>query len=490
MTVTVEVEAEICRLYYAEHWKVGTIATQLGIHPDVVRRVLGLGEPPEGGACVRPRLVDPYREYIDDVLGRYPRLRATRLHDMVRERGFKGAVRTLRSYVETVRPQPRKEAYLRLESLPGEQAQIDWAHVGELPVVGGRRALWVFVMVLSWSRAMWAELVMDLSVHSLVRSLVRASKALGGVTRQWLFDNPKTVVLERHGDATRFHPRLLELCGAMRVQPRLCAVRRPEQKGRVERSIRYLRERFLAGRAISSIDEGNRQLLRFIDEIAHPRPHPRIPDRSVGETFAQERGRLLALPDPLPTIDQVEPVAVDRSAFIRFDTNLYSVPPRHTQRALTLVADDRQVRLLDGAEEVARHDRCWGRRQTVELVAHRQELLDQRRAARDLKGRDRLRVLVPDIDVLLERWVESGRNLGSLVARTIKLLDLYGQEVFVPAIRVAIERGLVDIGALGVLCEHERRARSRPVPVEVNLPDHIADRDVIPHDLERYDAKR
>jgi len=103
------------------------------------------------------------------------------------------------------------EARTKLEALLAEQSQIDWGYIGKLRFPGGTRQLWVFVIVLAYSRAMWAELVLDLSASSLRRSLVRAAAYFGGVTRQWLFDNPKTVVLERHGDAVRFHPDLLEL---------------------------------------------------------------------------------------------------------------------------------------------------------------------------------------------------------------------------------------------------------------------------------------
>jgi transposase len=215
------------------------------------------------------------------------------------------------------------EVYLHTEPLIGEQAQVDWAYVGKLAVPGGVRALWLFVMVLAYSRAMWAEFVIDLTVHSLTRSLVRAGRAFGGSTRQWLFDNPKIVVLERHGDAIRFHPVLLELCGAMRVQPRLCAVRRPQHKGKVERAIRYLRDRFLAGRTIVGVDEGNAQLRRFIDTIAHPRPHPVLAQRTVGDVFTEERARLLALPAPLPATDRVDLVNLDSQAFVHLDTNRY-----------------------------------------------------------------------------------------------------------------------------------------------------------------------
>ena len=95
MKSTPELEAEMLRLHYAEHWPVGTIATQLSAHPDQVRRVLGLADR-RSPSQIRARLVDPYRPFIDDTLARYPKLRATRLYDMVRERGYPGSIRTLR----------------------------------------------------------------------------------------------------------------------------------------------------------------------------------------------------------------------------------------------------------------------------------------------------------------------------------------------------------------------------------------------------------
>lgn len=485
---TPELEAEIVRLHFVEHWRVGTIATQLGVHPDAVRRVLGIGSALAPGTP-RVRLVDPYREFITQTLASYPRLCSTRLHDMLRERGFKGAVRTLREYVADVRPKPRREVFLRTEPLPGEQAQIDWAYVGKVPVPGGERALWLFVLVLAHSRAMWAEFVLDLSVHSLCRSLVRAARAIGGVTRQWLFDNPRIVVLERRGDAVRFHPTLLDLASQMRVQPRLCAVARPQDKGKVERSIRYLRDRFLAGRTITGVTEGNVLLERFIAEIAHQRPHPVFGPRTVGQVLADEHQRLLTLPDPIPETDLVMPTNADRQAFVRLDTNRYSVPHRYAERTLSVIADDMHVRVVNGAECVAHHERCYGKRQVIELPAHRAALVAERRAAADLKGRDRLRAVAPDFATLLDRWSLEGSSIAILVTRAIKLLDLYGDDVFAAAVGELVARGLRDTSALAVACDRLRRERRRPVPVEIPLGPHIEDREVIPHDLETYDAK-
>jgi transposase len=451
MTVSIETEAEIRRLFFTEHWKRGTIATELGVHPDVVKRVTGNVGMKPGTPRVSASVLDDYKPFVIDTLTQHPLLRSTRLLDMLCERGYTGSLRTLRRYVKSARPKSRAEAFLRIETLPGEQSQIDWAHVGELAVTGGVRKLWLFLIVLKYSRACYGELVLSLDVHSLRGSLLRAAGYFGGVTRQWLFDNPKTVVIERRGELVRFHPDLLGLAADLHVNPRVCAPRKPHEKGAVERAIRYFRDRFFAARSFHSIEHGNAQLLEFIETIAHKRPHPRFPDRTIAEVFEEERPRLLTLPDPLPSADVVTPVSVDKTAFIRLDTNEYSAPAAYARATLTLVASDTELRLLDGDREVARHPRCWGRHQRIESPAHRAELLAEKRAARDLKSRDRLRAEVPGAETLLARWFDAGRNVGSLAAQVLHLLDAYGAAVLGDAIAEMISRGTHDPGALAIL---------------------------------------
>lgn len=489
MSATPEVEAEIRRLHFGEHWPVGTIATQLSLHADVIKRVLGLLEA-RAGSAMRPRAVHKYGDFILETLTRYPTLRSTRLHDMLKPRGFAGSVRTLRDYVAEVRPRPQREAYLRVETLMGEQAQVDWAYVNKVRVPGGERALWLFVVVLSWSRAAWGEFVFDTTVHSLLRSLSRAAAFFEGCTRQWLFDNPKTVVLERYGDVARFHPLLLELSGAYCTSLRLCAPRKGNEKGKVERAIRYWRERFLAGREVRTIEQGNRELLAFLAETANARPHPVHHGRTVAECLVEEKHRLLPLPKSPPATDLVMPINVDKTASVRFDTNNYSVPPEYSESTLTLAADDITVRVLraDG-EEVARHTRSWGRRQRIEDPAHRQALLETKRGAHAARGQDRLRAAVPGIDKLFERWVDAGRNVGSLTARTVPLLDIYGEDIVRAAVLEVLAGSTHDHHAIAVICERLRRKTDKPVPLDVPFGNHVQDRDVIPHSLENYDVR-
>src|SRR5262245_61085589 len=149
-----EVVAEIRRLYYAEHWRIGTIASQLDVHPEAVRRVLrrqpgGLAPRPP-----RPRQIDPFLPWLTETLERYPRLRVTVLHRMLRERGFTGGVVQLRRIVRPLRPS-RQEAFLRLSSLPGQAAQVDWADFGQVRLGRAERRLSAFVMTLCYSRALY-----------------------------------------------------------------------------------------------------------------------------------------------------------------------------------------------------------------------------------------------------------------------------------------------------------------------------------------------
>jgi transposase len=230
--ITPELRAAIRRLFFAEHWPINTIAVNLCVHHDTVRSAVESERFIRTGAQIRPTLLDPYKPFIIATLEQYPRLRATRLWTMVRERGFPGSAVQVRRYVRTVRPTAaHREAYLRLTTMPGEQAQVDWGNFGQIRVGSTTRLLSCFVLVLSWSRACYARFALDQTLESFVRGHVEAFTALQGVPRTILYDNLKSVVLERVGDHIRFHPRVLELAGHYHFAPQPCAVARGNEKG-------------------------------------------------------------------------------------------------------------------------------------------------------------------------------------------------------------------------------------------------------------------
>jgi transposase len=266
---------------------------------------------------------------------------------MIKQRGYAGSVWPLRRYLRRIRPGARHEAFFRLSTLPAEQAQVDWGCFGWITIGNTRRALSCFVMVLSWSRAIYARFVLDQTLESFLRCHIAAFESFGGTPRVLLYDNLKAVVLERIGDVIRFHPRLLELAGHYHFAPRPVARARGNEKGRVERAIRYMRDSFFAARVFRSVEDLNRQLEQWIDNVAHARVVPRDNDkRRVHEAFAEERTRLLALPAHPHTCDYVRAAASGKSPYIRFDKNDYSIPHTLVRKPLTLVASDTLVRIL------------------------------------------------------------------------------------------------------------------------------------------------
>ena len=220
MTIPPELEAQILRYYHAEKWRIGIIATQLNVHHSAVSRVLSQAGLPPLGAMRRASAIDPYLPFILETLEKFPTLTASRLYAMVTERGYPGRPSQFRHLVSLHRPKPKAEAYLRLRTLPGEQAQVDWGHFGHIEIGHARRPLMGFVMVLSWSRQIFLRFFLGAHMENFLRGHAGAFNAWDGVPRTLLYDNLKSAVLERQGQAIRFNPVLLGFAGHHRYEPR------------------------------------------------------------------------------------------------------------------------------------------------------------------------------------------------------------------------------------------------------------------------------
>ena len=230
MTVNRETEAEILRLFHAEKWRITTIATQLGVHKTTVQRILANNGVSREQLRLRPSQVDPYIPFIRATLEKYPSLTAARLHEMVKQRGYPGAASRFRHIVANLRPRPAAEAYMRTATLPGEQAQCDWAHFGKVKFGNAERRLLAFVIVLSWSRHIFLRFYTGDAMPNFLRGHVDAFNFFGAVPREVLYDNLKSAVLERYGSAIRFNPHLLDLAAHYRFQPKPVGVRKANQK--------------------------------------------------------------------------------------------------------------------------------------------------------------------------------------------------------------------------------------------------------------------
>jgi transposase len=484
--ISPETRVQIRRYFYAEHWKIGTIARELGVHPDTVRQAVE-SERFHRGMPLGPSLADPYLEFVRQTLDRHPRLTATRIYQMIRERGYSGSVVQLRRVVARLRP-ARPEPFLRLHMFPAEQAQVDWAHFGQVMVGRARRQLSCFLITLSYSRALYLEFFFDQTMENFLRGHVHAFHAWSGQPRVILYDNLRSAVLERRGDQIHFHPRLLELCAHYHFVARPCQVRAGNQKGRVERAIRYVRDSFWAGRPFTTLAECNRQALLWRDQIAHQRPWPGDDSRTVAQAFAEEQPRLLPPPAHPFSTDLILPVRSPKTIYVRFDLNDYSIPPEAVGRPLTLVASDTLVRILDGTQEVARHPRSYDRHQPVLDPAHQDALLKAKRKAFGATPTGRLAQAVPESETLLDLAFAQGESAGSQTAQLVKLLDLYGAAALGRAIREALERNTPRASSVAFLLRRQQRSAPARVAVDLSRHPEAQSIDVRPHDLETYDA--
>jgi transposase len=480
-----ETHVQIRRYFYAEHWKIGTIASQLGIHKDAVRHAIE-SDRFHRGQTLRPSIIDPYLEFVRQILDQHPRLRATRIYQMIRERGYTGSVVQLRRAVARLRP-PAREAFLRLHTFPAEQAQVDWAHFGHVAVGRAKRALSCFVMTLSYSRALYLEFFFDQTMENFLRGHVHAFQDWGGQPRVILYDNLRSAVLERRGNEIHFNPRLLELCAHYHFVARPCQVRAGNQKGRVERAIRYARDSFWAGRAFTTLTECNRQALLWRDQVAHQRAWPGDDSRTVAQVFAEEQSRLLPHPLHPFSTDLIVPVYSAKTIYIRFDLNDYSIPPEAVGRPLTLVATDTLVRILDGSAEIARHHRSYDRHQEVLEPAHQEALRKAKRKAFDATPGGRLAQAVPESKTLLDLAFSQGESAGSQTAQLLKLLDLYGAAAWRNAIREALERNTPRASSVAFLLRRQLRSTAPRLAVDLSRHPEAQSIDVRPHDLETYD---
>ncbi|MBI5610574.1 MAG: IS21 family transposase, partial [Deltaproteobacteria bacterium] len=421
-----ELAATIRRHAFADQWSVGAIVRQLGVHRDTVRRVLQAAQAPQAQGAPNPSKLDPFMPFIAETLRQYPTLTAKRLHGMVCERGYVGGSDHFRHRIATLRQRKPAEAYLRLRTLAGEQAQVDWAHFGSLPVPGGARKLYCFVMVLAYSRRIFLEFGFDIGMAGFVRGHVHAFEFFGGLPRVLLYDNLKSAVLERRGDIIRFHPELLALSDHYHYEPRPVAVARGNEKGRVERAIQYIRKGFFAGRTVRDLDELNAEALAWTHSEARSRRWPEDTTCSVEAAYEREKTLLRPAGDQAYPALERRVASVAKTPYARFDGNDYSVPYTAVRSEVLILADERRVRIFDGTAVLAEHPRSYGLHQVVEDPKHIEALRQAKHHAHLHSTQDWLLRTVPEVTPLLQRLAARHGSVGTAVAQLSRLAQSYG----------------------------------------------------------------
>lgn len=489
MAITPEIRAEIIRLFHAEGWRRNHIARHFGLHHTSVERVLRKESGLSRYGFKKKSKLDPYLPFVQECLEKYPKLNATRLHHMVKERGYTGGVDHFRDLISALRPKPKGEAYLRLATLPGEQAQVDWAHFGKLRIGDAERRLLAFVMVLSWSRRIFLRFYLGDEMPNFLRGHVDGFEQWQAVPREILYDNLKTAVIERVDSAIRFNSELLNLSAHYKFGAKPVPVARPTSKGRVERAILYVRTSFFAAREFADLADLNAQAAEWCRSEARERRCPQDKSLTVSEAFERERSHMLCLPaNPYPAYDR-KSVAVGKTPYVRFDGNDYSVPHEYVRQNLLVEATVERVRIMSGIKLVAEHSRSFEKGRLIENSAHIARLVNEKRNASKSTGMNRILNVIPSSKAFFKLAAERGHNMGRLTQMLITMLDLYGSRELEAVLNETLAAGTIHSDSVRMRLEARRSARGLPPAVATTFMknEHVNSIVVRPKSLDAYD---
>lgn len=485
-----ETKAEIRRLYFGEHWKVGTLARHFGVHHTTVKRAIGadsFASNPKSSS--RPSQLDPFVPFMRDELAKKPKLTGTSLHRMLAARGYPGSAIQVRRKIRQLGLRPKPQAYLRVHALPAEEVQVDWMHVGDVEIKGFTRRLSALVFVCSYSRAIFAHFAYEQTVGAVLEGHRDAFAYFGGVPRSLLYDNMKTVVIERSGSAVRYNIAFTRMRQHYHFKAKTCPPRCPEQKGKVERAVRYIRDSFVQERTFLSAKEAQRRFMSWTEQIAGERPCQSDREMTVTEALKVEKGLLMPLPQHPYECCDVREVRPRKYPFVTFDLNEYSVPHILVGETLTLLADSKRIRIVHKNDVVAEHPRLWGAREVAENPEHIATLLETRHAGADAQGRVRLAREVPGIEQLYQALIEAETPLGRATVRLTALLDTYGSKCMRDALEHAHKSGQrLTVQRIAEALSELYYSPDDPMPEPTFVAKHhLSSYTVVNHDLGDYD---
>ena len=364
-----EQQAEIRRLA-TEKMSISAIAGQLGLDRKTVRSFLLMGPP--GQRCPREppaSLLDPYKPYLQARLAQYP-LSSVRLLEEIRGQGYTGGYDLVKRFAQPLRQAKEIIAVVRFETDPGQQAQVDFGHFGFLEEDGVRRHLYGFSMILGYSRCRYVEFVTRITTPVLIQCHLNAFDYFGGYPDDLLYDNMTQVVFERAllTSEHKWNRQYAEFAAYYGFRPRLCWPYRPQTKGKIERTIRFVKENFFLGRPFSDLSDLNRQAGRWCNTVNAERLHATTGRIPLGLLEEEQLHPLDARPRFPVTV--TESRKVSRECFVSFGGNRYSVPWRYAGREAQLRLRDRQLLVEVDNQEVCRHELRSGSGAVVRVKEH------------------------------------------------------------------------------------------------------------------------
>lgn len=418
-----------------EGWSKKKIATTLHLSPKTVRKYLQ--DPnPERISRKRASKLDPFREEIERLLNIDPTASSSVILQRIAPQGFDGRITILKDYLHHIRgPFKKKEAFIRFESLPGEQCQIDWGHFGSIPYGDTKRKLYCLAVLECHSRLLYLEFTHSQRQETLHRCLLHAFCFFQGTPKELVTDNMLTAVTERVGPLIRFNEAFLDFLRPWAIVPRACNLNSPHEKGKVEKGvIHYIRHNFWPLRSFADLFDLQTQANHWRDTVANVRIHGTT-GQKPSERFQPHA--LRPLPEFLPDCRDTAQAKVYPDFSIRFDGNTYTVPPWAIGKQVIVKADHRTLTIYLKDKAIATHPRSYKHKERLELPAHKEAAFRQKRR---LWRSDLVQAFISlgeEAKAYLEHLSATHEPLKKNLEKLLALKDEYGPSALIEAIQRA-----------------------------------------------------
>lgn len=450
----------------AQGLKKTDIARRLGIHRDTVAKYLESHVPPEEITRKEvPHKTDPYEDYVKARLKDWPELSAERLCREIVGLGYTGSPRSVRRLVAKIKGEVGKpRVYKPVETLPGEQAQVDWGHFGTIVEDGQEYKLYAFVFVLSYSRVRYVEYTTSQDMATFLACHKRALEYIGGCPHVIVYDNAKTVVSDRVGSVVCYQADLLRFAASYGFKPRACWAYDPESKGKVENAVKYVRRDFHYATEFSSLDDLNRQVRDWYCKVANAKVCEAT-NEVPWARLEQERQLFIPLPPASYGAGIEVEVKVTKTCLVSWGGNQYSVPHHLASRKVILRVFEDHLDVIHDREKVVSLARAKGRGQRIIDNAHYAG-----RSTGTGKGsplQRRFEQIGPAAADYLRGMAKSpsGTTLRDQVTKILALCESHGTE----AVHQAMERA-TTFGAYGY--GYLKRIVLKQAKAPESLPDH------------------
>jgi transposase len=445
-------------------WKVRKIARKLRISRPTVQRYIENPEPVKLKIS-RSSKLDPYRDRIKELLEEDPEVKAPVVLQRIEKEGFDGKITILRDYLRNLREQQLfRIPYIRIESPPGKQMQIDWGHFGSLRYGDTWRKLYALAVIECYSRAVYVEFTHTQKQQCLHQALLNAFVYLGGSSEEMVVDNMITAVVERQGSLIRFNDAFLDFLRIFSITPIACNVASPHEKGKVENVVKYLRQNFWPLRTFTDLFDVNNQVRNWLDTVANIRVHQTTKKRPF-DRLAEVQ--LKPLPDLLPDCRETETLKVYNDFAVRFDANAYTAPPWTIGKKVTLKADPTTVTLYYQEKKIAAHDRCRQRGQRIETPSHKEQVKKLKRKLWQDKDIAAFSSLGQEAVVYLEALSRARQPIKKSVSKLLCLKDDYGAASVIYAIKKALIHNAIGADYIENILYQEMTPKRHYPPVRL-----------------------